>query len=144
MKRIIYILTALAAAVVMSACGPKEDPQMVAMDSFMEAQMGVPGLYRDSKVEFAYNENDHQLFFSKSQRIFRIMNTNSDKYLQFQLSADPVEGQTVDVVAKSYGFGLSSNTTYKALIVEKLENNECHLRSTAEGGYVGIIINWIE
>ncbi len=143
MKRILYIFCALAAAVVMSACGPKEDEQMTAMDNFMDAQ-NLPGLYRDSKVEFAFNEESHQAFFSKSQRTYRIMNDSADKYLQFQLSADPVEGQTVDVVAKSYGFGLSSNTTYKSLRVDKIENNLCYLRSSAEGGYVGIIIAWVE
>lgn len=142
MKRIIYILTALA-AVVMSACGPKVDEQMVAMDSFMDAQ-DVPGLYRDSKVEYAFDEAKNQAFFSKAQRTYRIMNDSGDKYIQFQLSADPVEGQTVDVVAKSYGLGLSSNTTYQGLRVDKIEGNLCYLRSSAEGGYVGIIIAWIE
>ena len=143
MKRIINIIAALTAAVVMSACGPKEDEQMVAMDGFMDTQEH-PGLYRDSKVEFAFDEDNHQAFFSKDQRTFRIMNESADKYLQLQLSADPVVGNTVDVVAKSYGFGLSSNMTYKGLRVDKIENNLCYLRSSAEGGYVGIIIAWIE
>jgi hypothetical protein len=143
MKRIIYILTALAAAVVMGACGPKVDEQMVAMDNFMDAQ-DAPGIYRDSKVEYAFDEEKNQAFFSKSLRTFRIMNDNADKYIQFKLSADPVVGQTVDVEAKSYGFGLASNTTYKGLMVDKIENNLCYLRSSAEGGYVGIIIAWIE
>lgn len=143
MKRIIHIFVAIAAAVAMSACGPKEDEQMVAMDSFMSSQ-DAPGLYRDSKVEFAFDENKHQAFFSKSQRVFRIMNDSGDKYLEFTLSADPVVGQSVNVVAKSYGLGLSSNTTYNNLRVDKLENNHCYLRSSAEGGYVGIIIAWIE
>ena len=72
------------------------------------------------------------------------MNEAGDKYLQFTLSEAPVVGQTVDVVAKSTGFGLSSNTTYNGLKVEKIENNLCYLRSSAEGGYIGIIIAWKE
>lgn len=142
MKRIIKI-AALVCAVVLSSCGPQEDEKMVAMDSFME-QQNVPGLYRDSKVEYAYNEQTDQCYINTSKRTFRIMNEAGDKYLQFTLSDAPVEGQSVDVVAKSSGFGLSSNTTYTGLKVEKLENNLCHLRSNAEGGYIGIIIAWKE
>jgi len=142
MKRIIKIAT-LVFAVVLSSCGPKEDEKMVAMDGFME-QQNLPGLYRDSKVEYAFNEQTDQCYINTSKCIFRIMNEAGDKYLQFTLSEAPVEGQTVDVVAKSTGFGLSSNTTYNGLKVEKIENNLCYLRSSAEGGYIGIIIAWKE
>lgn len=143
MKRIIYILATLAAAVTITACGPKEDERMTAMDSFMDSQ-GVPGLYRDSKVEYAFDEAKNQAYLSQSDLIYCIMNDNGDKYLQFKLSDTPVVGQRVDVEAKSFGFGLSSNTTYKNLTVDKIENNLCHLRSSAEAGYVGIIIAWVE
>lgn len=142
MKRIIYLFAA-ALALTLAACGPKEDPLMVEMDNYMDSQ-NLPGLYIKSAVEYNFNENTDQCYFSKSNRTFRIMDATGDKYLQFVLSADPVEGQTVDVVTKSYGFGLASNTTYKAMMVEKIENDLCYLRSDAEGGYVGIIIYWID
>lgn len=142
MKRIIYIIAALTAAL-MTACGPKEDPIMNAMDTFMDNQT-TPGIYRESKVEYAFDIDKDQGYFNKSERIYRIMNENADKYVQFELSDVPVVGQTVDVVTKSFGFGLSSNATYKSLTVDKIENNLCYLRSSAESGYVGIIIVWME
>ena len=142
MKRIIYIIAALAATV-MTACGPKEDPIMTAMDTFMDNQT-TPGLYRESKIEYAFDAEKDQGYFNKSERIYRIMNESADKYVQCELSANPVAGQTVDVVAKSFGLGLSSNSTYKSLKVDKIENNLCYLRSSAESGYVGIIIVWME
>lgn len=142
MKRILYFLAA-ALTLTMVACGPKEDPTMKAMDTFMDAQ-SLPGLYTKSVVDYAFNEDSDQCYFSKSSRTFRIMDATGDKYLQFTLSADPVEGQTVDVVAKSYGLGLSSNTNYNGLMVNKIENDLCYLRSDADGGYVGIIIYWID
>jgi hypothetical protein len=143
MKRIIYILATLAATVTLWSCGPDVDERMVAMDSFMDAQEAA-GLYRDSKVEFAFDETKHQAFISTSKLTYRIMNDSADKYLQFVLSEKPEVGKTLNVEAKSYGFGLSSNTTYKNMTVSKIENNFCHLRSSAEAGYVGIIIGWIE
>lgn len=142
MKRIIYIIAALTAAL-MTACGPKEDPIMNAMDTFMDNQT-TPGIYRESKVEYAFDIDKDQGYFNKSERIYRIMNENADKYVQFELSDVPVVGQTVDVVTKSFGLGLSSNATYKHLTVDKIENNLCYLRSSAESGYVGIIIVWME
>lgn len=142
MKRIIYIIAALTAAL-MTACGPKVDPIMNAMDTFMDNQT-TPGIYRESKVEYAFDIDKDQGYFNKSERIYRIMNENADKYVQFELSDVPVVGQTVDVVTKSFGFGLSSNATYKSLTVDKIENNLCYLRSSAESGYVGIIIVWME
>lgn len=142
MKRIIYIIAALTAAL-MTACGPKEDPIMNAMDTFMDNQT-TPGIYRESKVEYAFDIDKDQGYFSKSERIYRIMNENADKYVQFELSDVPVVGQTVNVVTKSFGLGLSSNATYKSLTVDKIENNLCYLRSSAESGYVGIIIVWME
>ncbi len=143
MKRIIYILATLAAAVTLSSCGPDVDERMVAMDSFMDAQE-VPGLYRDSKVEFAFDEAKHQAYISTSKLTYRIMDESADKYLQFVLSEKPEVGKSVDVEAKSYGFGLSSNTTYKSMTVDKIENGFCYLRSSADAGYVGIIIGWVE
>ena len=141
MKRIIYIFAALV-AVALTACGPKVDEEMVAMDNFMDNQE-LPGLYRKSNVEFAFDENKHQGYLNPTKLIFRIMDEGGDKYLQFELSKTPVEGEVLDVKTTSYGLGLSSSATYKNLEVDKLENNLCYLRSDAEGGYVGIIIDWI-
>lgn len=142
MKRLIYIFTALLALSI-TACGPEIDEQMVAMDSFMSSQ-DTPGLYRQSEVEFALDESKYQCYLSPSKLTYRMMDEGGDKYLEFILSKAPVVGETLDVVAKSYGLGLSSNTTYKNLKVEKIENNRCTLRSDAEGGYVGIILGWLE
>ena len=64
MKRIIKIAT-LVFAVILSSCGPKEDEKMVAMDGFME-QQNLPGLYRDSKVEYAFNEQTDQCYINTS------------------------------------------------------------------------------
>ncbi len=143
MKRLIYIFATLIALTVAS-CNPtpEVDEKMEAMDSFMETQE-LPGLYRESQVEYAYNESKNQCYLNMSKLTYRIMDDGGDKYLQFTLSKEPVLGESVDVLAKSYGLALSSNTTYKNLKVEKLENNRCTLRSTAEGGYVGIILDWI-
>lgn len=142
MKRIIYIIAALA-AVVLTSCGPEVDEKMQAMDQFMEAQV-TPGIYRASQVEYAFDQNKNQGYFNKAKRIYRIMDESGDKYVQFVLDKDPVVGQTVNVTSKSYGFGLASNITYNNLTVTKMENNLCHLRSDSAGGYLGIIIAWIE
>lgn len=142
MKRI-FTIVAVIAALAMTACGPVEDERMVAMNEFMSTQ-NAPGVYSDSKVDFAFDQAKHQAYFNKESRTYRIMDEGGDKYVQFVLDADPVVGQTLNVASKSYGFGLASNTTYKNLKVDKIENNLCHLRSSAEGGYVGIIIAWVE
>lgn len=126
----------------LASCNPK-DEQMIAMDNFMSTQE-APGIYRDSQVEFTYDENLHQCYLNTSKLTFRIMDEGGDKYLQFTLSKAPVKGESVDVVATSYGLGLSATTTYKNLKVDKLEDDLCYLRSDAAGGYVGIIIGWME
>lgn len=142
MKRLIYIFATLVALVI-TACGPEIDETMVAMDDFMN-QQNVPGLYRQSKVEFAFDASKHQCYLSPSQLTYRIMDEGGDKYIEFILSKSPVVNESIDVDVKSYGLGLSSKTTYKNLTVKAIENNRCTLRSSAEGGYVGIIIDWIE
>lgn len=142
MKRIVYIFATLVALSLVACGGPKEDEVMINMNNFMEMQ-NTPGLYRKSQVEYALNKESDQCYLNPSQLIFRIMDESGSKYLQLQLSKAPVVGEMVDVEAKSYGLGLSSSTTYKDLTVEKIENNLCTLRSSAEGGYVGIIIPWI-
>lgn len=144
MKRIIYIFATLL-TLSLIACNPtpKEDEVMVSMDNFMDSQ-DTPGLYRKSAAEYALNRTSDQCYLNLSKLTFRIMDEGGDKYLQFTLSKAPVVGESLDVVATSYGLGLSSNTTYKDLRVDKIENNLCYLRSTAEGGYVGIIVGWIE
>lgn len=141
MKRIIYILAALAVAT-LTACGPKEDEKMIAMDNFMDTQ-NLPGLYRNSEAEYAFNKSTDQCYLNPELLIFRIMDEGGDKYIQFNLSKAPVVGESVDVEVKTYGMGLS-NTSHKNLKVDKMEDNLCYLRSDAEGGYVGIILHWIE
>lgn len=141
MKRIIYIFATLV-AVALTACGPKIDEEMVAMDNFMDNQE-LPGIYRKSKVEFAFDETKHQCYLSPAHLTFRIMDEGGDKFLQFELSKAPVEDETLDVKLTSYGMGVSSSASYKNLTVDKLENNRCYLRSDAEGGYIGIILDWI-
>lgn len=143
MKRIAYIFATLLALTLIACGGPKVDEVMVEMDNFMSTQ-DKPGLYRKSKVEYTLNKATDQCYLNPSKLTFRIMDESGNKYLQFTLSAAPVVGETVDVVATSYGLGLSSNTTYTDLTVEKIENNLCTLRSTAEGGYIGIVLPWIE
>ncbi len=140
MKRIFNILAILALALTTSCFG---DKQMDAMNQFMDTQ-NLPGIYRDSKSEFVYDEAAHQCYINPNANIFCIMNDDATKYLQFQLSAAPVVGEFVDVETKSYGMGISSSSTYKGLRVDKIENGLCYLRSDAEGGYVGIIIDWVE
>lgn len=142
MKRIIYILTLLA-IVASTSCCKREDEKMVAMDQFMGSQE-TPGLYRESLTELAYDADKHQCYINTSKLTFAIMNDDGTKYLIFKLSDTPEVGQTVDVEASSYGFGLSSSTTYKGLRVDKIENDLCYLRSDATGGYVGIILGWKE
>lgn len=141
MKRIIYILALLAATAITSCV--QTDEKMVAMDNFMNAQ-DVPGLYRESKAEYAYDQAKNQCFINTSKLTFAIMNDDGSKYLQFKLSTEPVVGQSVDVEANSFGFGLSSKTSYKNMMVKKIENDLCYLQSDAAGGYVGIIIGWKE
>lgn len=141
MKRIIYIIATLV-AVALTACGPKGDETMDAMNEFMENQE-LPGIYRKSTTEFVLDESKHQCYLSPNHLTFRIMDEGGDKYLQFTLSKAPVLGEYLDIETTSYGFGLSSSTTYTNLKVEKLEGNRCTLRSDAEGGYIGIIIDWI-
>ncbi len=141
MKRIIYILALLTITTLTSCLGG--DPTMDAMDKFMNAQ-NVPGLYRESAAEFAYDQAKHQCYINTSKLTFAILNDDGSKYVQFTLSEAPVVGQTVDVASKSFGLGLSSNTSYKGLKVDKIENDLCYLRSDAAGGYVGIIIGWKE
>ncbi len=143
MKRLIYIFAALLALTLTACGGPKIDETMVEMDSFME-QQSTPGLYRKSIVEFAFDESKHQSYLSPDKLTYRIMDDSGIKYLQFVLSQAPVVDGTVDVVTTSFGVGLSTNATYTNLKVEKIENNRCVLRSDADGGYVGIIIGWME
>lgn len=140
MKRILYIFAFVALALTTSCFG---DKQMDAMNQFMDGQ-NLPGIYRDSKSEFVYDEDAHQCYLNPNDNIFCVMNDDATKYLQFTLSATPVVGELVDVETKSYGMGISSSSTYKGLRVDKIENGLCYLRSDAEGGYVGIIIGWME
>lgn len=140
MKRILYIFAFVALALTTSCFG---DKQMEAMNAFMD-QQNVPGIYRDSQAEFTYDEAAHQCYINANSKVFCIMNEDGSKYVQFTLSATPAVNEFVDVESKSYGMGLSSSATYKNLRVDKIEDGLCYLRSDAEGGYVGIIIGWME
>ncbi len=141
MKRILYIFALLAITTLTSCLGG--DPKMEEMDNFMSAQ-NVPGIYRESVAEFAYDQSKNQCYINTSKLTFAILNDDGSKYLQLVLSKAPVVGESLDVEAKSYGLGLSSSTSYKNLRVDKIENDLCYLRSDATGGYVGIIIGWKE
>ena len=140
MKRILYIFAFVALALTTSCFG---DKQMEALNAFMEKQ-NAPGIYRDSTSEFTYDEAAHQCYINATSKVFCIMNEDGTKYVQFTLSAAPVVNEFVDVETKSYGMGISSSATYKNLRVDKIEDGLCYLRSDAEGGYVGIIIGWME
>ena len=140
MKRILYFFAFVALALNTSCFG---DSQMEAMNAFMD-QQNLPGIYRDSMSEFVYDEAAHQCYINAHSKIFCIMNEDGSKYLQFNLSTAPIVGEVIDVETKSYGMGLSSSATYKGLRVDKIENGLCYLRSDATGGYVGIIIGWME
>ncbi|MBO7299798.1 MAG: hypothetical protein J6U53_00105 [Tidjanibacter sp.] len=139
MKRILYIFAILALTLV-TACG---DKQMDEMNEFMDKQ-NVAGIYRASLAEFTYNEDTHQCYINANSKVFAIMNEDGSKYIQFFLSDTPTVGATIDVETKSYGMGLSSSATYKNLTVDKIVDGLCYLRSDADGGYVGIIIGWME
>ena len=106
------------------------------------------GLYKIEKGEisnyFTFDDDCHQGYFNRNQKIFRIMDTGCNKYLQFTLSKVPIEGEMINVVAESYGVGLSSKTTYTNLKVEKIDDSFCYLIGNANDETIGIKIVWFE
>ena len=106
------------------------------------------GLYKIEKGEisnyFTFDDDCHQGYFNRNQKIFRIMDTEGSKYLQFTLSKVPIEGEMVNVVAECYGVGLSAKTTYTNLMVEKIDSSFCYLIGRANDETIGIKIVWFE
>lgn len=148
----IAILVAITAATMsaFTACTPEVsiDKQLVALEGYIDLQT-TPGIYAYQNGAgtpiYTFDRNDGQGYFNKSKLTYRIMNTEANKYVQFVLSAEPVVDQTVDVKVTSSGVkGVSSNVTYKAMKVERIDNNLCYLVGGADTKYTALIVAWID
>lgn len=149
MKGIFTIATLILAAALTSCVTPETgDKQLDALTSYMDLQ-DVPGVYtyanEQGKSTYTFNQSDGQGYFNKSKLTYRIMNNEGNKYVQFVLSAEPVAGQSVDVKMTSKGIKeLSSSVTYKAMKVDRLEDNKVYLIGGADTKYTALILVWIE
>jgi hypothetical protein len=149
MKRIFTIATLILAAALTSCVTPETgDKQLEALTVYMDLQ-DVPGVYtyanEQGKSVYTFNQSDGQGYFNKSKLTYRIMNNEGNKYVQFVLSAEPVAGQSVDVKMTSKGIKeLSSSVTYKAMKVDRLEDNKVYLVGGADTKYTALILVWIE
>ncbi len=149
MKRIFTIATLILAVALTSCVTPETgDKQLDALTSYMDLQ-DVPGVYtyanEQGKSVYTFNQSDGQGYFNKSKLTYRIMNNEGNKYVQFVLSAEPVAGQSVDVKMTSKGIKeLSSSVTYKAMKVDRLEDNKVYLIGGADTKYTALILVWIE
>lgn len=153
MKRIFAIATLVVATLAaFSSCTPQQegDKQIVALTDYMDLQE-VPGVYTydtaaaKGRALYTFNQSDGQGYFNKSKLTYRIMNNEGNKYAQFVLSAEPEVDSTVDVKMTSKGLKeISSNVTYKAMKVERMEDNLLYLIGGAETKYTALILVWIE
>ena len=151
MKRIFTIATILVATIssITSCVTPETgDKQLEALTTYMDLQE-TPGVYtfvnEQGKAVYTFNQSDGQGYFNKSKLTYRIMNNEGNKYVQFVLSAEPVAGQSVDVKMTSKGIKeLSSSVTYKAMKVDRLEDNKLYLVGGADTKYTALILVWIE
>ena len=151
MKRIFAIATLVVATLAtFSSCTPQSmgDKQLEALTGYMELQ-NIPGVYAYEnelgKALYTFNQSDGQGYFNKSKLTYRIMNNEANKYVQFVLSAEPVVGSTVDVKMTSKSIKeLSSNVTYKSMLVDRLEGNLLYLIGGADTKYTALILVWIE
>ena len=150
MKRIFAIATLVVATLAaFSSCTPQQE-EIVALTDYMDLQE-VPGVYTydtaaaKGKAVYTFNQSDGQGYFNKSKLTYRIMNNEGNKYAQFVLSAEPEVDNTVDVKMTSKGLKeISSNVTYKAMKVERMEGNLLYLIGGAETKYTALILVWIE
>lgn len=151
MKRIIIALAAtIAISTALTSCQTDNntDKTLEALQSYVDLQ-NTPGIYTHEngkgKAIYAFDRNDGQGYFNSSKLTYRIMNNDANKYIQFTLSEAPTVGESVDVKVASSGIrGVSSNTTYKAMKVERIENNLCYLLGGADTKYTAIILAWID
>lgn len=145
MKRIFSIFAiSVALLIAATSCGPKEDEKLVALEEYIDAQ-DVPGLYTSSGPKYAFDKKDGQCYVNASTLTFRIQNNTANKYLDFTLSEAPVVGNTVEVAIKSKGLsGVPTSSTFRAMKVDKIENNLCYLVGGEEANYTAMIIVWIE
>ena len=150
MKRIFAIATLVVATLAaFSSCTPQQE-EIVALTDYMDLQE-VPGVYTydtaaaKGKALYTFSQSDGQGYFNKSKLTYRIMNNEGNKYVQFILSAEPEVDSTVDVKMTSKGLKeISSNVTYKAMKVERMEGNLLYLIGGAETKYTALILVWIE
>ncbi len=151
MKRIFTIAIILVATITsITSCVTPEvgDKQLDALTVYMDLQ-DVPGVYtyanEQGRSTYTFNQSDGQGYFNKSKLTYRIMNNEGNKYVQFVLSAEPKVGQIVDVKMTSKGIKeLSSSVTYKAMKVDRLEDNKVYLIGGADTKYTALILVWIE
>ncbi len=151
MKRIFTIATILVATIssITSCVTPETgDKQLEALSVYMDLQE-TPGVYTyvdgKGKAVYTFNQSDGQGYFNKSKLTYRIMNNDASKYVQFVLSAEPVVGESVDVKAMSKNIKeLSSSVTYKAMKVDRIEDNHIYLLGGADTKYTALILVWIE
>lgn len=151
MKRIFTIATILVATIssITSCVTPETgDKQLEALATYMDLQE-TPGVYTyvdgKGKAVYTFNQSDGQGYFNKSKLTYRIMNNDASKYVQFVLSAEPVVGESVDVKATSKNIKeLSSSVTYKAMKVDRIEDNHIYLLGGADTKYTALILVWIE
>lgn len=150
MKRILTIaMIAVATVATLGSCTTKEevDKQLETLTNYVGLQ-NIPGVYTcengQGKPVYTFNHSDGQGYFNKSKLTYRIMNNDGSKYVQFVLSAEPVVGESVDVKTTVKGIKGLSNSVYKGLKVDRIEDNLLYLVGGATADYTALILVWVE
>lgn len=142
-------MIAVATVATLGSCTTKEevDKQLETLTNYVGLQ-NIPGVYvcenGQGKPVYTFNQSDGQGYFNKSKLTYRIMNNDGSKYVQFVLSAEPVVGENVDVKTTVKGIKGLSNSVYKGLKVDRIEDNLLYLVGGATADYTALILVWVE
>jgi hypothetical protein len=120
-------------------------------DSFKEDLVSETeyGIYTGGETSLqstlTFNKKSHQLYFSDKGRISRILSNDATKYVEVELSSNPmpngITGGSVTVQGLSAGISTQDNMTVEVL---KMESDKCWLWFAANEGDAefGAIVMW--
>ena len=138
MKQMKYLL-ALAAAILLSACGgddaDKLDPTISAERNALLASTQY-GIYQEGRDSFVFNKTLHQLYVNPSKNIYRIQTDAGTRFAELTLAGTPTAKKGVSATL-TQNVGLIAVTLDNVIL---LQTDEEHLWLWCDDAHTGFIV----
>lgn len=142
MKQLKYLI-ALAAALILSACGSddadKLDPTIRAERNALLASTQY-GVYQEGRDSFVFNKTLHQLYVNPSKHIYRIQTDAGTRFAELTLEEIPTAKKGVSATL-TQNVGLTSVTLDKVIL---LHTDEERIWLWCDEAHTGFIVPRID